>query len=291
MQTDIELVISRFSDIEKRLVEDLGATEKEGRQRTTFMMKLTEVEHLFSLDMIKRMKMLASLRNKLAHGDLTQIPNKQRFNNDCELIHQAIDGAKRRIQSNQRHLSNAQPAFHSDRLDFSINQKNERRIVPKAVFFLFCLVGLAFFFHLKIGSVPEQPSQSQKVLSEPQGSKLLSATLLDKGISKNNHLFCKVKLENHTEKAITGIRASLQVINKEGRELATFNIVESKYPPLIKAHKTKTLQLGNNFGAENYYNETHEKNRLFKNTKLGNLSSRLEITQIVFSDGSSFDAK
>lgn len=165
MQSDIELVISRFSEIEKRLVEDLGATEKNGRLRTSFTDRLAQVQHLLAPDIISRMRMIASLRNKLAHGEISTIPNKDRFLRDCEAINREIDAAKKR--SSRHYQMATPPAFSSDRLDFSVTHKPFRmpKHLGKITFFI--LILLYILFQNRTSSVTHHNAQEETVNTSP----------------------------------------------------------------------------------------------------------------------------
>ena len=164
MQSDIELVISRFSEIEKRLVDDLGATEKKGRLRTSFTDKLGEVQHLLVPDIISRMRMIAALRNKLAHGEITTIPNKNRFLRDCDYIHLGIDVAKKRISPSRHHYRTVavEPAFSSDRLDFS-EDYNPLKPFKKQI-----QIGLFIFISIMLAMIWFGSSVSQTQTVAPQ---------------------------------------------------------------------------------------------------------------------------
>ncbi len=162
MQSDIELVISRFSEIEKRLVDELGATEKRGKLRTSFSDRLGEVQHLLVPDIISRMRMIAALRNKLAHGEITTIPNKNRFLRDCDYIHMGIDVAKKRISPRSYHQTRIEPAFSSDRLDFSEDYN------PLKPYKKYIQIGLFMFISIMLGMIWLSPSTSNTADIQPK---------------------------------------------------------------------------------------------------------------------------
>lgn len=296
-QSDIELAISSFSKIEQRLVEDLGARAKNGASRTSFIERLSEVEHLFTAATIQRLRSIASVRNKLAHGEITAIPNREQFIKDCGLVDLAIDFAKEQrgvSTGSTTNLANSAPPVKERQ-----HKNGKAKIVVNVIVLLFfILVSYIVFNGFRSAGVLDKHFGAILNQSEPltdvnadstdrssEESMTVKADVLKKGVSKDffgEFLFCKVKFSNTSGKNITGIRGQLIVDDVSGKHLHTFNFF---YDGKIKAKSSLTKEVGSGFGFDDKYNQFEEKDRLFKNKALTELKFTWQPAQIVFEDG------
>ncbi|MBD0378201.1 MAG: hypothetical protein ICV51_21560 [Flavisolibacter sp.] len=289
-QNDIELVISQFSKIEQRLIHDLNATERKGGSRTSFKEKLQQVEGLFSPVTVQRLKKLAAIRNKFAHGDITSLPNRGRFMKECEIINKAIDAAKEKLKESdyQSHPSGTYlpplRKFHKN-----ISYTDLRQGVLGSIIIILVIAVLAAILHFSritshnekdVSTVHDEvksldapindqnPYQNKsdftvaKLTSDKK--EILTADVLQKGFKTEFYdeiLFCKVKFTNLSDKNITGVRGTLHLYDKSNNVIHSFGVyLDSKYDGSMKAKKSVIKQIGG-IGFDDHYNQFNEKHR------------------------------
>jgi hypothetical protein len=112
----------------------------------------------------------------------------------------------------------------------------------------------------------------------------LTAVLINKGIDSEDDLFCDIKVENLTDKDITGIQGYMYIFDESGKKIHSFFVYINSDNVEIKGREIKTIHL-----KDDYYNQFQEEDRLFKNTDIGKLKYKWEVKQVVFSDGTAFD--
>lgn len=312
-QSDIELTVYRFSKIEQRLVNDLGATEKNGSSRTSFIDRLSEVEHLFTAASTQRLRSIASLRNKLVHGDITSLPDREQFIKDCDMIDMAIDLAK---EKRETFAGDRNTIFSSTRPVSKIrkNPNRELRRTPDVVVFfaaILVLLLVTVIYHFSQpnslnndqlnpngSAVPERHANDAKerieenrqaTLTEIKKEESVQVEVTNKGIesgSFDEFLFCKVTFSNLTDKNITGIRGNLEVMDSKENVLHVFSVfLNAKFDGKLKAKSSFVKRIGDDFGFDDDYSEFDEKDRLYKNTPLDNMKFSWQPEQIVYEDG------
>ncbi|MBD0368910.1 MAG: hypothetical protein ICV53_22730, partial [Flavisolibacter sp.] len=315
-QNDIELVISQFSKIEQRLIHDLNARERKGGSRTSFKEKLQQVEGLFSPVTVQRLKKLAAIRNKFAHGDISSLPNRERFIKECEIINKAIDAAKEKLNRSDYQpipsgtYSPPPRKFHKN---INYGDSGQRRLVPIMVLFVFIVAIIAVILQLSHSATynkkdvstvldgtksldapinDQNPYQNKSDFTDAKltsdKKEILTADVLQKGFKTEFYdeiLFCKVKFTNLSDKNITGVRGTLHLYDQSNNVIHSFLVyLDSKYDGSIKAKKSVIKQIGG-IGFDDEYNQFNEKDRLFVHTDLSRMRIVWEPEQIVFSDG------
>jgi hypothetical protein len=287
-QSDIELTISRFSKIEQRLVHDLGATEKNGSTRTSFINRLSEVEHLFAAATIQRLRSIAAIRNKLVHGDITSLPNREQFIKDCEMVDMAIDLAmeKRDTFAGSRNSVNSSEATVGE---VKRKRSGEGRRKPNAVklfvFIFGLLIVIQHFSNIYSGSQKEMPANGHGPQAAAKRNESVYVEILSKGVVKDTNkefLFCQVKFFNLTGKNITGMRGILFASNQEGNILHTFNVhLSSKHNGTLKAKSSFVQRIR----SSDEYSDLKGTGWLFKKISFENLKFGWRPEQIVYEDG------
>ena len=97
--TDLELVVVRSKIIAHMLVVELN-----GSEQATFQARISEVEHLFREDVVRRMRRIGAIRNDLVHTvGVDSLRNRALFNEDCDVAERSIKEAKhRKLQTTSR---------------------------------------------------------------------------------------------------------------------------------------------------------------------------------------------